>query len=87
VLLAEHHAVQIACGTANAVPELSVVLNAARAQVSPANRSGVASGSLMLGHRFFYWVEGGILITTATNATMCRVDKWLMKQLYEIWME
>lgn len=54
VLLSEHHAVQIACGTANAIPELSVVLNAARSQVSPADMSGVTSGPFALGLRFSY---------------------------------
>jgi len=54
VFLSEHHAVQIACGTANAVPEISVVLNAARAQVSPADMSGMTSGSLTLGLKFCY---------------------------------
>lgn len=64
VLLSEHHAVQIAYGTANAVPELYVVLNATRAQVSPVDMSGVTLGTLMLGLRFCYWGEGGVLITT-----------------------
>jgi hypothetical protein len=58
MIISEHHAVQIACSTANAVPELPVVLNAARAQVSAADMHGMALGSLTLGLSFCYKGKG-----------------------------